>query len=343
MPIGGFGLLGLFYAVLGVRFAMQFWPAQKTIFDNQITDHDRSMIAQAAFFFLLPVSVLLHEFGHAAAIWLFGGEVVDFGFYFFAGFVSYDPTGFSDMQQMLIAFAGTLVNILLIALAMGVVLFKSPPLRPAYNELLLQFSVVSGLNALIVYPALDYASGLSGDWTRMYDGGVPWLTAVIIAIQAFVIALGVWMARNQSMRARLAKRTGVRRPEDRGLLSWNATSRQPRAGAPDARKLNDAETRLSNAASRVVSGWNAPVNGRLMRIPDGSTLTLQWDSHGASRIVLLRADSGQQVSIAGGAISGNGAHQPASIRKSWSSLPSEDELTMALRVAMEEIDREAPG
>jgi Zn-dependent protease len=343
VPIGGFGLLSLFYAVLGVRFAMQFWPARKAIFDNQITHHDRSMIAQAAFFFLLPVSVLLHEFGHALAIWIFGGEVVDFGFYFFAGFVSYDPTGFSDVQQMLIAFAGTLMNIVLIALAMGVVLLKSPPLRPAYNELLLQFSVVSGLNALIVYPALDYASGLSGDWTQMYDGGVPWLTAVIIAIQAGVIALGVWMSRSSSMRARLAKRTGVRRPEDRGLLSWNAASRQPPAGTSDAMALNDAETRLSNAASRVVSGWNAPVNGRLMRIPDGSTLTLQWDSRGAPRIVMLRADNQQQVTIIGGAISGDGASQPASTRKSWPRLPSEDELTIALRLAMEEIDREAQG
>ena len=186
MPLGGFGFISLFYAVLGVRFAIQFWPARKAIFDDQISHQDRTMIAQAAFFFLLPVSVLLHEFGHALAIWLFGGEVVDFGFYFFAGFVSYDPTGFSDTQQMLVAFAGTLMNIVLIALVMGIALFKRPPLRPAYNELLLQFSVISGINAFIVYPALDYASGLSGDWTQMYDGGVPWLTAVIIARKSVV-------------------------------------------------------------------------------------------------------------------------------------------------------------
>jgi hypothetical protein len=340
VPLGGFGFISLFYAVLGVRFAMQFWPARNAIFDDQITDHDRSMIAQAAFFFLLPVSVLLHELGHAAAIWLFGGEVVDYGFYFFAGFVSYDPTDFSDVQQMLVAFAGTLMNIVLIVLAMGVVLFKNPPLRPAYNELLLQFSVISGLNAFIVYPALDYLSGLSGDWTQMYDGGVPWLTAVIVAIQGGIIALGLWITRNPSMRARLAAKTGVRRPEDRGLLSWNAASRRPQAGPPDASQLNDVETRLSSAASRVVSGWSTPVTGKLIRVADGSTLTLQWQSHGASRIVMLRGDSQQRVAIIGGAISGNGANQPASTRQTWPRLPSENELTMALRLAMEEIDRE---
>ena len=89
--------------------------------------------------------------------------------------------------------------------AMGVVLFKNPPLRPAYNELLLQFSVISGLNAFIVYPALDYLSGLSGDWTQMYDGGVPWLTAVIVAIQGGIIAMGLWITRNPSMRGFLER------------------------------------------------------------------------------------------------------------------------------------------
>ncbi|CAN5742507.1 hypothetical protein BH20CHL4_BH20CHL4_15990 [soil metagenome] len=345
MPLGGFGFISLFYVVLGVRFAIQFWPARNAIFDDRISHHDRSMIAQSAFFFLLPISVLLHEFGHALAIWLFGGEVVDFGFYFFAGFVSYNPFGFSDTQQMLVAFAGTVMNIALMAMAMGIVFFRRPPLRPAFNELLLQFSVISGLNALIVYPALDYASGLSGDWSQIYNGGVPWLTSVIIATQLGVIGLGVWISRNPGMRARLAEKTGVKRAEDRGLLSWNATTRQDKPVSTDTERLNHIEQRLSDAAARVVSGWKSPVNGKLTRLSDGSALSLQWNAQGSLRIVVLRADGQGQVAITGGAISGNGATPPATTRKSWSRLPSEDELTMALRVAMEEIDRQAvtPG
>ena len=115
MPLGGFGLISLFYAFLGVRFAFQFWPQRKAVFDNNLTHQDRALITQAAFFFLLPISVLLHELGHAIAIWSMGGEVVDFGFYFFAGFVSYNPTGFSDVQQMLDHFVhanGGVVNLL---------------------------------------------------------------------------------------------------------------------------------------------------------------------------------------------------------------------------------------
>ena len=44
---------------------------------------------------MVPISVALHELGHAVAIWSMGGEVVDFGYYGFAGYVSYYPCEFS--------------------------------------------------------------------------------------------------------------------------------------------------------------------------------------------------------------------------------------------------------
>jgi hypothetical protein len=338
VPLGGFGLISLFYAFLGVRFAMQFFPNRKAIFDNRFTDGDRAMVTQAAFFFLLPVSVALHELGHAVAIWLFGGQVEDFGFYFFAGFVSYDPTGFTDAQQILVSFAGTLVNILLIMVAMGIVLFRNPPLRAPYNELLLQFSAISGLNALIVYPLLDFATGMNGDWTQMYDGNVPWLTAAIIAVQVAVIAAGVWLVRDERWRARLAARTGVRNPANRNLLGWGGSAVH-RAPAPPPPELGEVEQQFRNAAARVASGWPDPVTGRLTRHPHGSALTLQWDSGGTPRVVVLQTDVSERVVLAGGA-TGNG-HPPARTRASWPAPPSEDELTIALRLAMEAIEREA--
>ena len=148
MPLGGFGLLSLFYIFLGVRFLLQFIPRRKEIFDNIFTPYDRSMLGQAAFFVLLPLSVALHELGHAVCIWLMGGKVLGFGFYFLSGYVSYDPRGFSDVQRTLIAFAGTFVNLVLIVLACTVVFLKRPPLRAPWNELLLQFVFISGINAL---------------------------------------------------------------------------------------------------------------------------------------------------------------------------------------------------
>ena len=63
---------------------------RRPTFDLNFTPADRALVDQAAFFILLPISVALHEFGHALGVWGFGGEVIDFGYYVFAGYVSYD-------------------------------------------------------------------------------------------------------------------------------------------------------------------------------------------------------------------------------------------------------------
>ena len=211
MPLGGFGLLSLFYVFIGVRFLFQFIPRRKAIFDNNFTPYDRSMLGQAAFFILLPISVALHELGHAIAIWAMGGKVLDFGFYFFSGYVSYDPRDFSAVQQTLIAFAGTFVNLVLIVIALAVVFLKRPPLRAPWNELLLQFVFISGINALVFYPAMDLLLNISGDWSQMYRSGVPWLTAVIVIIQVGFIAVGWWGMKNPGVQARIATLTGLAR------------------------------------------------------------------------------------------------------------------------------------
>jgi hypothetical protein len=346
MPLGGFGFLSLFYAFLGIRFAYQFWPRRKAIFDRQFTEHDRSMVTQAAFFFLLPLSVALHELGHALAIWGLGGEVLDFGFYFFAGYVSYDPRGFSNADQMIIAFAGTAMNIVLIVIAMGLVLFRNPPLRAPYNELLLQFSVISGINAFILYPLLDYASNMSGDWTQMYEGGVPTLTAAIVAIQLAMIGGGVWLSRNPSMRKRLSERTGMG-GRDRGLFGWstqaqtNTQSRPGKGRAPD----RGTEQLLTNAAGRVASGWAHPIEGSLARTPGGTAMALRWNQDGATRAVIIHSSLDGRTTIRGGSVPDTAPEFPADVptRSSWGSLPTEDDLTMALRLAMEDVDQESPA
>ena len=77
MPLRGFGLISLFYVAIGIRFLFQFLPQRVAILDDDFTPYDRSMVSQAAFFIMLPISVLLHEAGHAVAILMFGGEIVE--------------------------------------------------------------------------------------------------------------------------------------------------------------------------------------------------------------------------------------------------------------------------
>src|SRR5215216_677119 len=157
MPFGTFALISLFYAVIGVRVVRDLWVRRRETFDLRFTESDRYLVDQSSFFVLVPISVALHELGHAVAIWSFGGKVIDFSYYVFAGSVSYNEP-FSDAQHIIVAAAGTIVNILLCALALLVVFFRRPPFRAAINELLFQFVVISGINALVFYPLLDFVA-----------------------------------------------------------------------------------------------------------------------------------------------------------------------------------------
>lgn len=346
MPLGGFGLLSFFYIFLGVRFLLQFIPRRKQIFDNNFTPYDRSMLTQAAFFVLLPVSVALHELGHAVAIWSMGGKVLDFGFYFFSGYVSYDPRGFSDVQRTLIAFAGTFVNLVLIVLALAVVFLKRPPLRAPWNELLLQFVFISGINALIFYPAMDLVMGISGDWSQMYQSGVPWLTALIIITQITFIAVGWWGMRNEGMRNRLARLTGL--PAGASMRMAFGSGNNNAGGQVnkrDADKFTGNEKTVMSSVMRVAGGWSQRTTTRIDRGQGSSVGSMIWQTNDADRTVSVVVRPNGETAIVGHVQSRHDAAAAANqgLIRSWSTIPSEDELTMALRVAAEQIDTWAPA
>lgn len=342
MPLGGFGLLSFFYLFLGVRFLFQFIPRRKQIFDNNFTQYDRSMLGQAAFFVLLPVSVALHELGHAVAIWAMGGQVLDFGFYFFSGYVSYDPRGFSDVQRTLIAFAGTFVNLLLIVIALAVVFLKRPPLRAPWNELLLQFVFISGINALIFYPAMDLALGISGDWSQMYQSGVPWLTAIIVVVQVAFVAIGWWGMHNEGMRNRIAKLTGLPAGSSMRMAFGSGSNQSGGQSAKlDPAKLTGNDKTVAGAVNRVAAGWPVKTTTRFDQGQGNSVSSLIWQSNDADRTVAVIVRPNGETAIVGNVFSRRDPGAPANqgMLRSWPTTPSEDELTMAVRIAAEQVDR----
>jgi len=345
MPLGGFGLLSLFYVFIGVRFLFQFVPRRKAIFDNDFTPYDRSMLGQAAFFILLPISVALHELGHAVAIWAMGGQVLDFGFYFFSGYVSYDPRGFSDVQQTLIAFAGTFVNLLLIVIALAVVFLKKPPLRAPWNELLLQFVFISGINALVFYPLMDLALNISGDWSQMYRSGVPWLTAIIVVTQVAFIAAGWWGMKNPGMRERIAKLTGLPAGSSmRMAFGGGGEQAVQKVERIDAAKLSGDEKIVGSAIGRVAAGWPQKTDTRIDRGQGSSVSSMIWQSHDAHRTVAVVVRPNGEIAIVGSVNSTRDSNASANqgMLRSWPSLPAEDDLTLALRIAAEQIDDWSP-
>jgi hypothetical protein len=352
MSLGPFALISLFYVILGVRVIYQLARNFRQTFDRTFTHEDRMLVDQAAFFVLLPIAVALHELGHAIAIHLYGGEVLDWGFYGFAGYVAFDPRDFTDTQQIVIAAAGTVVNLILAAIAVALVFLKRPPFRAAINQLLIQFTWISLLNALVVYPLLDIASGLNGDWTQMYDplrslaaglnrnstqmdgGGVPALSLIILVIHISVLAALFWAWKSPAMRRRVARLTGGSPRSGR----MSTTARLPANAdvGPTA-----VEQTLREAATRVASGWSSPVEAAIQRGRNGSALVLSWGSGAVRRSVMAVAPETGGIEFSGALRSGGGSPEQRPLGRD----PGErdvDRLTMMLRLAMEAVEGWTP-
>ncbi len=344
MDFGPFAILALFIAFAGIRVVGAIVRNRRTMFDMEFTDADRALVDQAAFFLLLPISVALHELGHATMVWVFGGEVVDFGYYVFAGFVSYQGR-FTDEQQIIVAAAGVTVNAILAGLAFGFVLLKRPSMRPAYNELLVQFAILSIANALIFYPLLDLATGVTGgDFRQMYDGGVPWLSGIILAAHISILAGGFLAFKNNRFSAYMALLTGLPPHVRRGFLGGLRLAPGAVAQA-EPLPLTESETMLRSAMSRIASGWPVPIRGQVLRRPDGPavvamwrkadgnrTVAVVWEPAGSVAIVLPRPEARTPVEALNGRV-----------WQRWASAPSEDELVIGIRKAMEDADERAPS
>ncbi len=341
MGFGPFAILSLFYVVIGIRFVAQLVRVWRPTFDRQFTQTDRYMVDQAAFFLLVPISVALHELGHAIAVWSLGGDVTGFGFFVFAGYVSYQAE-FTNAEQILVAAAGPGVNVLLCLAAIGFVLVKRPPLRAAFNELLIQFAFLSGANAFIFYPLLDFATGLDGDWHQIYFGDVPALSAAILAIHVGLLGLGWWLWKDPRMAARFANLTAQPRGTERRLLGG---LRAVQSGRPaQVLQMTPEERLLNEAGQRVRSGWPEPVQVNVeTNAQSGSILTLAWQRGEEVRAVAARALSTGAIDIFGGTGSKSGG-TPASLTirtriQQVAPPPDVDMLTLGLRLAMEEVDR----
>lgn len=362
MGFGAFALISLIYCVIGARIAWQVFQQRKALFDDRFTMQDRVLIDQAAFFLLVPVSVALHELGHAMAIWMFGGEVIDFGFYVYAGYVAYAEP-FTATQHTIVSAAGAFVNLVLCLVALAAVFLKRPPFRAPVNELLYQFALISGLNAFIFYPLLDFASGLNGDFRQMYSFEAPVASTIILAVHLSILGLTFWALRNPRFQALVAERTGLPRHVSRGVFGGLRPTGRPLNGArsfgagsgspfPPGSPLGAAAERLQEAGKRVAFGWNGPVQVGLVPVmaspadggaATGIALVLAWKgaTDGRSRRVIARyqPQSGLQiVGQSGGQNSTEGPARSGSLGF-FPQMPTTDELVIQLRIAMETVER----
>lgn len=339
MGFNTFAVLALLIAFAGLRTARDIIRDRRAIFDKNFTDYDRHMVMMTAFYFLVPLSVVLHECGHAIMVKVFGAQIVDYGFYFFAGFVSYQ--GFlTSTQAIIIAVAGPAVNVILAAAALGFMTLKRPPYRAAVNELLFQFIVLSIANTLIFYPLLDLGLGMDGDFHQIYFGGVRWLALLIGAVHVSILLGGYLAFKNDRISAYFSRLTGLPPGVHRGFMGGYRLGGQPagvRAGLP-----SPAQRLLEAAAERVSSGWDVRVASGLDNRANATTLVMQWQRDGSERVVFVSAATNGPTAMIGL----TDARGPAAKRielARWSALPSEDQLVLALRLGMETVDSAASG
>ncbi len=170
-PFSFFILLSLFYAWVGLRTLAEAWRHRERLFDDDLGAWDRGMLDRLAFFLLIPLGVLLHELGHAAATLQVGGEVLELRWYLFFGYVL--PGGnFSALQHWWIALAGNLVGALIGLAALALLLL---PMRPARAYLCWSFARLQLFYSLLFYPIFSAATGF-GDWSIIYSASAgPWL------------------------------------------------------------------------------------------------------------------------------------------------------------------------
>ena len=271
----------LLMAAISLRTLVIVARTWRQLFDDHFTLGDRQVISQAAVFLLLPLSVPLHEAGHALAVQLFGGRIVGFGWYVFYGFVDY--VGINKWSDIFwIALAGNLVSVVLGFVAIAVALFW--PRRPAINYLLFVFGVFSILNALVFYPLLDFIGGFLGDWSQIYSGHTPGLSLGMGVAHAAIL-LGMAVAwRNERFRRLYAARTGLR---------------------PDALRRvsrSEAASELLAAGEQLAASWRHPLRV-VAEAPDGAAgVSLHWISNGYGRVVVAVAvlDGQRRIELHGG-------------------------------------------
>lgn len=184
-----FNVFSIFYAFRSLQIGAIVVRDWGKLRGPNFTPQTKSLAGQASFFLGVPVGVFFHELSHALAIWLFGGEVAQFAYRVFWGFVR--PVGaFQANQNWFIALAGTLGS-LVFGLFIWLALKNNKSLTFRYFGLrAFRYQIFF---SLVYYPIFS-AISLVGDWRMIYNFEVtPVLSGATAVIHAGFLFL-FWQA-----------------------------------------------------------------------------------------------------------------------------------------------------
>ena len=186
--LGIFNIFSLLYLLRGLQLGATLWRERQELLREPLTRHKKHLAEQASFFIAVPPGVFIHELGHALAVWLFGGRVIEFGYRIFWGYVVPQGT-FNPAQEWFVAVAGTLGN-----LVFGAGLWLL--LRRHHANSLRYFALRAfrfQLHfALIYYPVFTLFLPI-GDWATIYDfQATPVLSGATAVVHAALLAWFWW-------------------------------------------------------------------------------------------------------------------------------------------------------
>jgi Zn-dependent protease len=317
------GILSIILLIAAAASIYSVIKHRQSIFDDRVTADDRNRIVQLVIFVLLPLSIVLHELGHAIAVWSFGGEVVDFGFFLYYGYVAH--RGFyTDLDVAIISFAGPIVNVVLGLGAFAIAWFW--PRRAAWNYLLFVFAAFELFNALIFYPLFDFGGGIAGDFSSIYSSATPVFSAVVGFFHILILVGAVVFWKTPRFRQGYEERVGRRRTRTvAGSERWTM-----------------ADT-LAEAATDASSGWKHEVAITGDAQQGGTQMVLRWESSGFNRAVLVhsthRDDPKQHVEIHAAIkplVEGPPSYQRPLMR--IDGQPEPDDLSLYIRRSLDFVD-----
>jgi len=189
--INNFSLVYLFGAGYTLVQIFRNWAA---FWDNVLTGRDRQLAGGAAFFLLVPMGVLLHEFGHMLAAWSTGSQVLGLHYFLFWGYVEYIPASQSALLNWYVALAGNFVSF---ALGVGCIVaaVRLQALKPIVRVMLMQLGVLEFVQTLIAYPLMSLDPGFVGDWNSIYSFKAPVASGITLAVHIVSLVAFIYFIR----------------------------------------------------------------------------------------------------------------------------------------------------
>ena len=164
--MSAFDLIAIVYVFFAAGVAVRLWRNRGRTFDDEFSDHDRRLAGSAAFYFVIPAVVALHELGHAVALWGFGAGVEDWHYMFYWAYVVPDRE-LGPQQGAAVSFAGNLVSILVAALAILWTLRR--PWNAAWNFFRFEVARILLWLTLVFYPLFSLLIREGDFWLLRQD------------------------------------------------------------------------------------------------------------------------------------------------------------------------------